>query len=82
MEELVREHMVKEAGGIGGDSTLHLKSFVKDLSALAGGDDSIFIVIDDRFDVWTEETKLPDGTIQRRVCENLLMIPPYFYWVD
>ena len=38
-----------------------LKNFIKNLSALAGGDDSIFIVIDDRVDVWTEETKQPDG---------------------
>ena len=61
MEELVREHTVSESGGMGGDATLMLKNFIKNLSALAGGDDSIFIVIDDRVDVWTEETKQPDG---------------------
>lgn len=39
-------------GGIGGDSTLNIKSFMKSLNSLSGGDDSIFAIIDDRFDVW------------------------------
>lgn len=42
---------------MGGDSTLKIKHFLKNLSALAGGDDSIFIIFDDRFDVWSEEVK-------------------------
>jgi len=36
----------------GGDATLNMKNFTKSLSNLAGGDDSIFAIIDDRFDVW------------------------------
>lgn len=34
-----------------------MKSIIKSLSSLAGGDESIFIIIDDRSDVWTEEIK-------------------------
>ena len=38
--------------GQGGDATLNMKNFTKSLGNLAGGDDSIFAIIDDRFDVW------------------------------
>jgi hypothetical protein len=32
-----------------------MKSFLKNLKALAGGVDNIFVIIDDRFDVWMED---------------------------
>jgi len=43
----------------------------KTLDDLAGGDDKIFVVIDDREDVWLKDTGAPS--------ENLLKIPPYYY---
>ena len=65
----------------GGDATLNLKNFTKSLSNLAGGDDSIFAIIDDRFDVWLQEIKNTQGqVIDRRPVPNLVQIPPYFYW--
>ena len=54
----------------------------KTLDALAGGDDTIFVIIDDRDDVWEVESKTerhPDGTPLRMISDNLIMIPPYFY---
>ena len=54
----------------------------KTLDALAGGDDTIFVIIDDRDDVWEVESKTerqPDGTPMRMISDNLIMIPPYFY---
>ena len=58
-------------GGVGGDSTLR-KNIFKSLKALAGDNDSIFVILDDRDDPWFNEftNKIPD---------NLLKIPPYFY---
>jgi hypothetical protein len=46
----------------------------KTLDDLAGGDDKIFVVIDDRDDVWSQQ----DGTC----IGNLLKIPAYFYTRD
>lgn len=46
---------------MGGDITLKMKSILKSLNSLAGGDESIFIIIDDRSDVWTEEVKDEKG---------------------
>jgi len=46
----------------------------KTLDALAGGDDKIFVILDDRDDVWLKEGYLPS--------ENLLKIPAYFYHED
>lgn len=43
----------------------------KKLSALAG-DDTIFVVLDDRRDVWTNERT-------KRPIDNLIQIQPYFY---
>ncbi len=43
--------------GEGGDSTINMKDFTKSLSNLAGGDDSIFAIIDDRYDVWLQDIK-------------------------
>ena len=43
----------------------------KTLSDLAGGDDRIFVVIDDRDDVWLKS----DG----RPLENLIKVPAYYY---
>ena len=46
----------------------------KTLDALAGVDDKIFVILDDRDDVWLKEGYLPS--------ENLLKIPAYFYHDD
>ena len=46
----------------------------KTLDALAGGDDTIFVIIDDREDVWLNE--------QRRPVENLLKVPAYYHYED
>ena len=43
----------------------------KTLDALAGGDDKIYVILDDREDVWLED----DG----RPSANLLKILPYYY---
>lgn len=43
----------------------------KTLDDLAGGDDKIFVVIDDRDDVWLKDTGQP--------LENILKIPAYYY---
>lgn len=59
---------------------MKIKHFLKSLSSLAGGDESIFIIFDDRFDVWTEELKDSEGRLSKQVSENLVIIPPYFYW--
>ena len=48
-DELLRKCVTT---GQGGDSTLNMKSFMKSLNSLSGGDDTIFAIIDDRFDVW------------------------------
>jgi len=54
----------------GGDATLKLNIF-KSLKALAGDNDSIFVILDDRDDVWMNDLgQLP---------QNLLKIPPYFF---
>lgn len=55
-----------------------MKSFLKTLKSLAGGDDSIFVIIDDRYDVWMEETK-NEKQGSKKISENLLLLPPYFY---
>ncbi len=47
--------------GQGGDSTLNMKNFTKSLKFLAGGDDSIFAIIDDRCDVWLQDIKNRNG---------------------
>ena len=65
----------------GGDSTLNIKNFTKSLKDLAGGDDSIFAIIDDRSDVWMQEVKNNEGVVQQHLqSKNLILIPPYFYW--
>ncbi len=51
-EEYLRLTQRKEVEGSGGDITLNIKNFSKSLKDLAGGDDSIFAIIDDRADVW------------------------------
>ena len=57
--------------GVGGDSTLNINVF-KSLKALAGENESIFVILDDREDVWFDE-------ISGKTPENLLKVPPYFY---
>ena len=55
----------------------------KSLDALAGGDDTFFVILDDRDDVWPTEVKLYDcGVPQVVPSENLLKIAPYFYFDD
>jgi hypothetical protein len=79
--KLNKDALEREQFDFGGDSTLNLKNFTKSLSNLAGGDDSIFAIIDDRFDVWLQEIKNTQGqVIDRRPVPNLVQIPPYFYW--
>lgn len=53
-----------------------MKSFLKSLSNLAGDDDSIFAIIDDRSDVWLREKR--PGKFE--VCANLVQIPAYYFW--
>ena len=54
----------------GGDATLR-KNIFKSLKALAGDNEKIFVILDDRDDVWLNEFgQLPP---------NLLKIPGYFY---
>lgn len=43
----------------------------KTLDSLTGGDDKIYVIVDDREDVW----RMPDGTISG----NLIKILPYYY---
>jgi hypothetical protein len=57
---------------MGGDATLNMKNFAKTLSSLAGSDDTIFVIIDDRFDVWTEEAKDESGKTIRKLSQNLI----------
>ena len=67
----------------GGDATLNIKNFSKSLKDLAGGDDSIFAIIDDRSDVWIQDVKNDEGQVINRVQSfNLILIPPYFYWTN
>jgi len=40
-----------------------MKNFTKSLKNLAGGDDSIFAIIDDRFDVWLQDIKDKRGNV-------------------
>jgi hypothetical protein len=42
---------------------LNIKNFTKSLKDLAGGDDSIFAIIDDRSDVWMQEVKNNEGVV-------------------
>ena len=55
---------------VGGDSTFSLKNCGKSLKTLAGDNDTIFAVLDDRDDFWQDEEGIPD---------NLLKVPAYFY---
>ncbi|CDW87741.1 tfiif-interacting component of the c-terminal domain phosphatase [Stylonychia lemnae] len=81
LQQQLHEEIEQQAQGIGGDSTLNIKHFIKSLSSLAGGDESIFIIIDDRSDVWTEVVQDPHSNQKfKRVSQNLLLIPGYFYW--
>ena len=84
-EEKIREEYMKlrqrKEIESGGDSTLNIKNFTKSLKDLAGGDDSIFAIIDDRSDVWQQEVKNADGQVIETIqSSNLVMIPGYFYW--
>eukprot|EP00347_Sterkiella_histriomuscorum_P012433 403368592 len=80
MQQQLYQQIENQQMGQGGDATLNMKHFIKSLSSLAGGDESIFIIIDDRSDVWTEEVKDQNGNKLRRVSDNLILIPEYFYW--
>mmetsp|Transcript_24258 Transcript_24258/g.37405 ORF Transcript_24258/g.37405 Transcript_24258/m.37405 type:complete len:163 (-) Transcript_24258:1094-1582(-) len=69
--------------GGGGDSTLHMKSVYKSLKALAGDNDRIFAILDDRADPWQTRTPFIDRDGQKRfhieTPANLLQIPAYFF---
>ena len=60
----------------------------KTLDALAGGDDTIFVILDDRDDVWLTESKHPhhgissDGKPVLRPSDNLMKIPAYYYYEE
>lgn len=55
----------------------------KSLDALAGGDDTFFVILDDRDDVWPTEVKLFDcGVPQVVPSDNLIKIPGYFFFDD
>lgn len=55
----------------------------KSLDALAGGDDTFFVILDDRDDVWPTEVKLFDSGVPQIVpSDNLIKIPPYFFFDD
>ena len=60
------------AHSAGGDSTLKIKDVFKSLKALAGDHEDIFVILDDRGDVWLNEFNT--------VPQNLIRIPPYFYY--
>ena len=53
---------------------LRLNYCKKTLNALSGGDDKIFVILDDRDDVWLQD----DGS----QSQNLFKIPAYFYFHD
>jgi hypothetical protein len=80
-ENLNRLAAAAENGGSGGDATLNMKNFSKSLKDLSGGDDSIFAIIDDRSDVWLQDVKnLKTGEMEKKESQNLIKIPPYFFW--
>lgn len=55
----------------------------KSLDALAGGDDTFFVILDDRDDVWPTEVKFFDSKKPQVIpSENLLKIPAYFHYND
>jgi len=55
----------------------------KSLKALAGDDDSLFVIIDDRDDPWfIEEINEETGIRMIVTPKNLLKIPAYFYYDD
>ena len=43
----------------------------KTLDSLAGGDDKIYVILDDREDVWLQEDGIPSA--------NLIKILPYYF---
>jgi hypothetical protein len=53
-----------------------MRNFLKSLSNLAGDDDTIFAIIDDRSDVWQRESR-PGQFVP---SPNLIKIPPYYFW--
>ena len=60
-----------QQNGFGGDSTLR-KNIFKSLKALAGENESIFVILDDREDPWFNE-------VTKTIPDNLLKVPGYFY---
>jgi hypothetical protein len=47
--------MQQDMSASGGDATLKLHNVFKSLKALAGDNDKIFVILDDREDVWVNE---------------------------
>lgn len=66
-------------GSSGGDSTLKLKNVFKSLKALAGDNDRIFVILDDRDDVWINKN-YKDDKDYGMIPENLLKVQGYFYF--
>jgi hypothetical protein len=63
---------------------LGIKNVFKSLKALAGNNDRIFVILDDREDLWfiQDDTTDPISFYQRginKVPKNLIKIPPFFY---
>ena len=71
MSQLQKDSNAYRGAMGGGNATLKMNVF-KSLKALAGDNDNIFLILDDRDDIWrSEETGQPP--------DNLLVIPPYFF---
>ena len=69
---------------MGGDSTLRMSNVYKSLKALAGDNDRIFVILDDRADPWQTQVTTRDeanGEFKTRIetPKNLIQISPYFY---
>ena len=56
----------------------------KTLSSLAGDDDTFFVILDDRTDVWLVDKIVTDSDGREKLvkvqCANQLPIFPYQYW--
>lgn len=68
----VKQEEMAASNSAGGDSTFKLKNTYKSLKTLAGNNDSIFAILDDRADFWFDENT-------GRAPKNLLKLPAYFF---
>jgi len=73
--------VTKDTQGLIERELLKLNFCRKTLDALAGGDDTLFVILDDRCDVWQSERKNPRSNLVELVeSENLFRIPAYYYF--